>query len=158
MFPLSSSHPPVGLFCGVTAFLVANVDLKNVSYSATKKRGHSGTAKNDNVAHARRSKTTGKSGERRTGIVFSREEGTSGGAMVSRESIGGNWEPEVQWLFIGWVMVASHWLCRCQGRRKPFLLLLDEWQVGENPAQSRRTPVWAGVLLVIFTAGLKVIT
>lgn len=101
MFPLSSSHPPVGLFCGVTASLADNVDLKNVNYSATKKRGHSGTAKNDNVAHAHRSKTTGKSGERRTGIVFSREEGTSGGAMVSR----------VHWRKLGaGSAVAFHWL------------------------------------------------
>ena len=34
-------------------------------------------------------------------------------------SIGGNWEFEVQWLFIGRVMTVSHWLGCCQVRRIP---------------------------------------
>lgn len=47
------------------------------------------------------------------------------GTVLSRKPTGGNWEFQVSWLLIGWVVTASHWLDCCQGRWKLFLLLLS---------------------------------
>lgn len=42
------------------------------------------------------------------------------GVVVNKESVGKNWEFEVQWLFIGWVVIVSHcWMVAC---KKIFIL------------------------------------
>lgn len=156
MFHLSSSHPSAGLFCGVTAFPADNVDLKNMLVTLPPKNRIIQEQPRRTTWHTRTAaKPEASPATHAQGPSFLEKRG---GAIVNGESIGGNWEPEVQWLFIGWVMLASHWLRCCQGRRKPSFLLLREWQVGEDRAQSLRTPIWVGVLLLIFTTGLKVIT
>lgn len=44
---------------------------------------------------------------------FIEEKGEWGKAVINKEPIGGNWEFEVWWLFIGWAVKVSHWLDCC---------------------------------------------
>ena len=55
-------------------------------------------------------RTTGKSKEQRKGTCFYRERGQFGGAVITKESIGGSWESTVRRFLIGWAATVSDWL------------------------------------------------
>lgn len=77
-------------------------------------------------------KTTGKSREQRKRTFFYSGNRKLGGTFINEEFIGGNWEFEVLWLFIRWVVTVSQWLGYSPGRRKSSFLLLGWYYRIEN--------------------------
>ena len=67
-------------------------------------------------------KTTGNPENNGEKHLFIEGRGALGRAVISKASIGINWEFEVYWLLIGWVVTVSHWLGRSWAGRKPSLL------------------------------------
>lgn len=106
-----------------------SLKIKQLFYQ--QKCTYSGIAKNCNLGLVSYGKTIGKCAEQRRWTFFYTGRGSCVELLINKEAIGGNWEFEVQWLFIGWAIdrwgenLPSYW---CGNRvENNFLLDIQGW-------------------------------